>query len=264
MDFMVSFFAQSGYSIAFLHFIMAAEIIGGVALILPWLGLAQLAAAGLAVDMVGAIVTHVQNGDPLDDSTGAIGMLIRLGTIAALSVSLGRRPKARHVGAIVAVAVLGAALAIAGARGLRDGAPEVKTAGPFGPLVGVWHCAGTFASSGKPIESDLHVELDLEGWLMFRHDDRPPNRYHALAEWRETTSGMVATIQDSFGGLRLFRSPGWRGKELVWEGGDLAAERATQRFTYEDRTPVELGIRYQNLRDSVWQLVDSVTCTRAR
>jgi hypothetical protein len=34
--------------------------------------------------MWGAVVTHVHNGDPLNDSTGAINMLIRLTAIGLL------------------------------------------------------------------------------------------------------------------------------------------------------------------------------------
>jgi len=42
------------------------------------------------VDMFGAVLTHIHNGDPLNDSTGAIGMLIRL---AAVGVLVGLRQR---------------------------------------------------------------------------------------------------------------------------------------------------------------------------
>ena len=268
MDFMVTFFSQSGYSIGFLHFIMAAEVVGGLVLLLPWTGLIYVAAAGLAIDMFGAIVTHAHNGDPLDDSTGAIGMLIRLGIITSLTLALGRRMTARSAAAMLGVAVVAAGFAIVGAMGLRA---KTKTASAapaeaFDDLVGVWHCAGTLAASGKPIEADLHFDKDpdLGGWLLFRHDDRPPNAYHALAEWRKTPSGLVAAVEDSFGGLRLFRSTGWQDRKLSWEGGDVGATPATQRFIYEQKSPVELEVRYETLRASGWQLGDSSTCTRTR
>ena len=60
------FFAQSGYSIAFLKFIMTIEVLGGVAMLIPWTVLPAL--AGLSIDMFGAVWTHVHNGDPLDDN----------------------------------------------------------------------------------------------------------------------------------------------------------------------------------------------------
>lgn len=84
MAFMTQFFTQSGYPITFLKFIMFAEVLGAIGLLLPWAFL--LALLGFTVDMFGAIVTHVRNGDPLDDSAGAIAMLIRLIAIAALVV----------------------------------------------------------------------------------------------------------------------------------------------------------------------------------
>jgi hypothetical protein len=34
--------------------------------------------------MFGAVLTHIHNGDPLNDSTGAIAMLLRLGVFAVL------------------------------------------------------------------------------------------------------------------------------------------------------------------------------------
>jgi uncharacterized membrane protein YphA (DoxX/SURF4 family) len=79
---MTEFFVQSGYSVAFLKFIVIAEIFGGIGLLLPWAVLPAL--IGLAVDMFGAVLTHIHNGDPLNDSTGAIGMLIRLMAVGVL------------------------------------------------------------------------------------------------------------------------------------------------------------------------------------
>jgi uncharacterized membrane protein YphA (DoxX/SURF4 family) len=73
---MTEFFVQSGYSVTFLKFIVFAEILGGLGLLIPW-ALAP-ALIGLTIDMYGAVLTHIHNGDPLNDSTGAIGMLIRL------------------------------------------------------------------------------------------------------------------------------------------------------------------------------------------
>ncbi len=79
---MTEFFTQSGYSTGFLKFIDIAEIFGGMALLLPW---ARIPAwFGLMIDMFGAVLTHIHNGDPLNDSSGAIVLLIKLVAIAML------------------------------------------------------------------------------------------------------------------------------------------------------------------------------------
>jgi uncharacterized membrane protein YphA (DoxX/SURF4 family) len=82
MQGMVEFFTQSGYSTPFLKFIIVAEVLGGMGLLIPWTVLPAI--TGLSVDMFGAIYTHIHNGDSIDDSTGAISALIRFGAIAAL------------------------------------------------------------------------------------------------------------------------------------------------------------------------------------
>jgi len=79
---MTEFFVQSGYSVGFLKFIVIAEIFGGIGLLLPWAILPAL--IGLTVDMFGAVLTHIHNGDPVNDSTGAIGMLTRLMAVGVL------------------------------------------------------------------------------------------------------------------------------------------------------------------------------------
>ena len=79
---MHDFFAQSGYPDTFLRFIIVAEVLGALALLIPCAVPAAL--AGLGIDMFGAVLTHIHNGDPLNDSTGAIAMLLRLGIFAVL------------------------------------------------------------------------------------------------------------------------------------------------------------------------------------
>ena len=58
---------QAGLSVGFLQFVSVCEILGGLGLILPGLlriraGLTPLAAAGLAIIMIGATVTSVKTG----------------------------------------------------------------------------------------------------------------------------------------------------------------------------------------------------------
>lgn len=125
MQAMTDFFTQSGYSVAFLKFIMVAEIIGGAALLTPWAALP--ATIGISVDMMGAVITHVHNGDPLNDSTGAIAMLIRL---AAIAVVWSLRPRSadppRPIRGRLATVAICAALcfvaAIAGSSAMRHAA----------------------------------------------------------------------------------------------------------------------------------------------
>ncbi|HLW82795.1 MAG TPA: DoxX family protein [Candidatus Acidoferrales bacterium] len=119
---MVEFFTQSGYSAGFLKFIMTAEILGGIGMLIPWTVLP--AVAGLSIDMFGAIWTHVHNGDPLNDSTGAIGQLLRLAAIVALW-AWQRRPAEtsgavrRRLTAALAGGVLCAAIAVGGSAAMR-------------------------------------------------------------------------------------------------------------------------------------------------
>ena len=131
MGAMTDFFTQSGYSIGFLKFIVIAEIFGGLGLLLPW---ARIPAwFGLTVDMFGAVLTHIHNGDPLNDSTGAIGMLIRLGVVAVL-FELQRHQAERPLR--VSRAILRAALAttlclcmaFAGATAMRQRSASIPSA----------------------------------------------------------------------------------------------------------------------------------------
>lgn len=120
---MTEFFIQSGYSLSFLKFIVIAEIFGGLGLLVHWAVLPSL--IGLTIDMFGAVLTHVHNGDPLNDSTGAIGMLIRLiifGVLwqmrqrdAAPSRSVGN--SIRSVGATACLCFL---IALGGSVTMRD------------------------------------------------------------------------------------------------------------------------------------------------
>jgi hypothetical protein len=82
--------AQSDFPTAFLYFIGAAELLGAIGLILPWAlgikpGLTPLAAAGLAVIMVGAAIAVAVTMNP---AFAVINLVI---AAVAISVVTGRR-----------------------------------------------------------------------------------------------------------------------------------------------------------------------------
>ena len=85
---MRQFFLQSGYSVAFMYFVMLAETAGAVGLFFPRTTLP--AALGLIVLMMGAIRTHVHNRDPFSDSIEAVHLLILLACIIVVRVLGGR------------------------------------------------------------------------------------------------------------------------------------------------------------------------------
>src|ERR1700679_266139 len=58
---LAAFFEQSGYSDEFLKFIIIAEVFIAIGLLLPWAFVPAL--IGLTIDMLGALVTHIHNGD---------------------------------------------------------------------------------------------------------------------------------------------------------------------------------------------------------
>jgi hypothetical protein len=85
MDYMITFFKQSGYAIWFLYFIMIAETAGAIGVLTHFrLKMGIFAAVGLALIMVGAVYTHWHNGDPFSDSYSAVSVLISLSLLGCL------------------------------------------------------------------------------------------------------------------------------------------------------------------------------------
>ncbi|BAU52032.1 DoxX family protein [Mucilaginibacter gotjawali] len=79
---MCCFFSTSGYAPWFLYFIMAAEALGGLGILLHFkLKTGPVATAGLMLIMIGALYTHNQNHDPLSASYDAIAAFITLGIL---------------------------------------------------------------------------------------------------------------------------------------------------------------------------------------
>ena len=79
MLYMVGFFRQSGYAVWFLYFIMAAESVCALGILLHFkLKTGIYASIGLLLIMLGAVYTHLHNRDPFSDSYAAISELISL------------------------------------------------------------------------------------------------------------------------------------------------------------------------------------------
>jgi DoxX-like family len=128
---MQQFFVQSGYSLTFLKFIIIAEVFGALGLLLPWAVIPAL--IGLSVDMFGAVLTHIHNGDPLNDSTGAILLLVRLVAVGTLWALLPRRsghsPRLRHsIMSVAAVALCCLLIAVSGSIAIRSLSGPATTA----------------------------------------------------------------------------------------------------------------------------------------
>jgi uncharacterized membrane protein YphA (DoxX/SURF4 family) len=90
---MRAFFTASGYPAWFLYVIIALETAGAVGLLVPTVR--SVAACGLAVIMVGAIVTHARNGDPFSDSYEAAHLLVILVCIVLLGLLQDREALGR-------------------------------------------------------------------------------------------------------------------------------------------------------------------------
>ena len=73
-----------GYPVAFMYFVGTCEVAGAVGLLIP--RLATLAAAGLSILMLGASVSHLQAGDPMQNAVVPLIALVLL-----IVVALARR-----------------------------------------------------------------------------------------------------------------------------------------------------------------------------
>ena len=131
---------------------------------------------------------------------------------------------------------------------------------PFQALVGKWTCAGTFASSGKPVASVIDIRLDAAtGALVVHHDDLPPNGFHDMELWGPAKGGgFRATIADSYSGIRWLTSPGWRDGALEWTHSEAGAP--VERFSYAFAGPGKFKLEWFLVRDGQPTLGDSLLC----
>ncbi|MDB5134033.1 MAG: DoxX family protein [Mucilaginibacter sp.] len=82
---MTAFFTTSGYGIWFLYFIMSAEALGGLGILLHFkIKTGPVATTGLMLIMLGAVYTHWHNKDPFSDSYAAVMQFITLSLILIL------------------------------------------------------------------------------------------------------------------------------------------------------------------------------------
>jgi hypothetical protein len=149
-------------------------------------------------------------------------------------------------------------------------APELKPElQPLASFVGQWDCDGEFVASKKPIQAHISITPDLDGsWLMFRWDDKAPNRFHAVEFWgyNKIAKRFSNFIYDNFGGARLFESKGWDADTLIWAGDMLPAAsgaetQINQRFVLERKSPKEFVISYDTRKPQAdWSTMDRLTC----
>jgi hypothetical protein len=138
-----------------------------------------------------------------------------------------------------------------------------QESGALGRFAGNWSCKGNFTANGAPIAADLSIQPDeRSGALIVRHDDVPPNSYHALEIWtlNKTGMGARAAISDKYSGMRWFESPGWVGSTLTWtrlEDG-IAAEQFAYEFKGEN-----LKVEWSIARNGNMTLGDTILCRRA-
>jgi hypothetical protein len=142
--------------------------------------------------------------------------------------------------------------------------PELE---PLAYFRGAWSCEGHFFQGNRSIAADMTYTSELGGtWLMHRHDDRPPNQFHALELWGydKTAKHFVSFLHDSLGGVRLFTSPGWETDRLLWTGNALAPNsKIVEHFIFERKSESRFVMSYEwKNGDAAWTPVDTVTCTR--
>jgi|SRR5580658_7203992 hypothetical protein len=138
----------------------------------------------------------------------------------------------------------------------------------FATLEGEWACRGVFPANGKTIESQIVFSPELEGaWLFARHDDLPPNRFHAFELWGfdSAEKQFVAFVYDNFGGVRKFTSSGWTENKLVWLGETSKTDPpAVQRFVYKRDNPSQFALNWEVKKGTAdWAVGDTLTCKKS-
>lgn len=130
---------------------------------------------------------------------------------------------------------------------------------------GNWSCAGEFAN-GKKIEADLSFTPELDGkWLLYRHSDRPPGQFKALALWGvdQPSGKLVSMAADNFANARLFTSDGWKDGSVTFTRTAIPDEKISQeRFRYERQSVDSFKMTYERTVEGTWKMGDFIVCTR--
>jgi len=135
--------------------------------------------------------------------------------------------------------------------------------GSFRPLAGGWKCAGSFAANGRPIEATVSVAWDAATESIFvRHDDLPPNGFHAVELWGKAHGGGYrASIADAYSGIRWLTSSGWAAGALEWTR--MEAGIPVEKFRYSQVSATGFQLEWFVFdKDGQPKLGDSLQCRR--
>jgi hypothetical protein len=130
---------------------------------------------------------------------------------------------------------------------------------------GSWHCDGVFPSNGRKISSNLAFTwYSQTGAVLKRHDDEPPNGYHAVELWVPSAKGAFqAMIGDSSGGVRFLSSSGWVGDAITWLGDSDSTHQ--DQFVYTKLALNTLRIDWSFSKSgAAFVLGDTLTCVRSK
>lgn len=132
-------------------------------------------------------------------------------------------------------------------------------------FAGNWGCAGEFAN-GKKIEADVSFVSELDGkWLIYRHSDRPPGPFKALAIWGvdQPTGRLISVMEDNFGNARLFTSDGWKDGSVTFTRAAMLKQKLSEeRFRYERQSDKAFKMTYERSVEGHWKMGDFIVCTR--
>ncbi len=136
---------------------------------------------------------------------------------------------------------------------------------PWAYFEGQWRCEGVFLPSNRPLASDIGFQIDPHsGALVKIHQDRPPGRYAAAETWGLAPDGKsYRAVIASGGGLRWYRSEGWKGDEWVWsrQRDDGEPEEA---FAFLRQDPATMVVEWRISRNGAPMTVgDRLTCRKA-
>lgn len=148
------------------------------------------------------------------------------------------------------------------APGSQNAANLSSQLSSLGFFIGTWDCSGTFASSGKAISSTEEFEPDLGGTAVLKHHfDNAPATYDAVELWKYDAAAKTYSdvIQDNYGGVRTFVSPGWNGSALRWIT-NVAGK--SQVFAYERMSDNAYRVEFHVVNGPTDRLVDSLVCSR--